>query len=159
LRKKGEAVVDSKYEGKKASRKALYGSDDDEGFDNGEEEEESETGGPNNESDEEEEEVYEGEFADLLGPAGTDEDSNQEEDEESQDEQSEDEDEEGEEELEDEEVEVAQKPSKKPTTKQEDERVMIKELKQAASADVEKGRDVKKQLVSHINFHCFSSSH
>ncbi|GAA5895296.1 AATF family protein [Sporobolomyces salmoneus] len=144
LRKKGEAIVDSKYEGKKASRKALYGSDDDED----EDDEESELGGNAGEDDEEEEEVYEGEFADLLGPAGTDEDSNQEEEEDSQDEDSNglDNEEEEDDEEQEEEEEVSTKPSKKVTAKQQDERVMMKELKQAASADVEKGRDVKKQL-------------
>ncbi|GAA5994535.1 hypothetical protein JCM5350_006389 [Sporobolomyces pararoseus] len=149
LRKKGEAIVDSKYEGKKASRKALYGSDDED------DEDESDGQGINEEeerdgSDDDEEEVYEGEFADLLGPAGTDEDSNQDEEEHSQDDQSQDEQEEEEEEEEedeeDQEEDLSKKSTKKATAKQQDERVMMKELKQAASADVEKGRDVKKQL-------------
>ncbi|GAA5960784.1 hypothetical protein JCM3765_000815 [Sporobolomyces pararoseus] len=150
LRKKGEAIVDSKYEGKKASRKALYGSEDDEDDVDSDDQVESEV--ERAEGSDDEEEVYEGEFADLLGPAGTDEDSNQEEDDESQDEQSqagqsEDENEDEEEEEEEEQEEdLSKKSTKKATAKQQDERVMMKELKQAASADVEKGRDVKKQL-------------
>ncbi|GAA6017407.1 hypothetical protein JCM11491_006647 [Sporobolomyces phaffii] len=143
LRKKGEAIVDSKYEGKKASRQALYGSDDDDEEEDDEDGDESERGEGNQDEDEDEE-VYEGEFADLLGPAGTDEDSNQEEDEDSDVQSEGDEDEDHDEEEEEE--ELAAKPAKKATAKQQDERVMLKELKQAASADVEKGRDVKKQL-------------
>ncbi|GAA5838837.1 hypothetical protein JCM5353_003483 [Sporobolomyces roseus] len=142
LRKKGEAIVDSKYGGKRASRNDLYGDDDSE-----EEDSDSEIG--HGSDDEEDEEVYEGEFADLLGPAGTDEESNQEEEEDSdaRDQEHDEEDEESEEEEEEEvEEEEVKKPSKKSTAKQQDEKVMMKELKQAASADVEKGRDVKKQL-------------
>ncbi|GAA5933372.1 AATF family protein [Sporobolomyces koalae] len=153
LRKKGEAIVDAKYEGKRASRKALYGDDDDE--EDEDDDSEGESGAEENNSDEEDEEVYEGEFADLLGPAGSDEDSDQEEgdseedgdsNDEDEDEQDDDDDEEEEEEEQEEEEEERAKPAKKATAKQQDERVMMKELKQAASADVEKGRDVKKQL-------------
>ncbi|GAA5834627.1 hypothetical protein JCM3766R1_003622 [Sporobolomyces carnicolor] len=151
LRRKGEAIVDAKYEGKKSSRKALYGSDDDQSDeDEDDEEEESQHDGSQGEPDgDEDEEVYEGEFADLLGPAGTDEDSMQEEGEDSQDdddESDEDDEEEQEEEREEDDAELSKKSARKATAKQQDERVMMKELKQAASADVEKGRDVKKQL-------------
>lgn len=38
--------------------------------------------------------------------------------------------------------------SSRTTTTEQDEKAMLKQLTQAASADVEKGRDVKKQLVS-----------
>lgn len=87
-----------------------------------------------------------------MGPAGTDEESNQEEEGSDQEEEDQDDDDEEFEEEEDvEEEEEVKKPSKKSTAKQQDERVMMKELKQAASADVEKGRDVKKQLVSPVH--------
>lgn len=147
MRKKGEAIVDSKYEGKRASRSALYGN----GSDEEEDDEDSEIDHGEDDEDQDDE-VYEGEFADLLGPAGTDEDSNQDEEEsegEGQDDEDEGsmEDDQDEEEIEEEEEEEEERPAKKTTAKQQDERVMLKELKQAASADVEKGRDVKKQLV------------
>jgi len=145
LRKKGEAIVDSKYGGKRASRNDLYGDDDSEEEDD---DDDSEIG--QGSADEEDEEVYEGEFADLLGPAGTDEESNQEEEQDSDAEDQDDEEEDEESEEEEVKEEEVKKPSKKSTAKQQDEKVMMKELKQAASADVEKGRDVKKQLVSHI---------
>lgn len=38
--------------------------------------------------------------------------------------------------------------SRAPATEEEEEKAMMAQLQQAASADVEKGRDVKKQLVS-----------
>lgn len=117
LRKKGEAVYDKKYEGKKGSRRELYGDD---------------------QSDEEmSEEELEGE-ASAFPPS----------DEEEQDDDDEEDDEE------EEAPALVVKPKKSSsrkastTTTEQDEKAMMKQLKQAASADVEKGRDVKKQLVS-----------
>lgn len=116
LRKKGEAVYDAKYAGKKGSRKELYGDeseDDDEEMGSGEsdqvmDEDEDEDGFEDLEGEEEEEEVVE-------------------------------------------EVKVKKvkkSSSKSKTSADQDEKAMMKQLKQAASADVDKGRDVKKQLVS-----------
>lgn len=126
LRKKGEAVYDAKYAGKKGSRKDIY-----------------EAG---SEEEDEEDEEMDG-FEDLEG--GSDEDEGMEDDGGDS--------EEGEAEEEEEEEEAAPVKAKKDkksssgksraTTTDQDEKAMLKQLKQAASADVDKGRDVKKQLV------------
>ncbi|KAK4694359.1 protein AATF/BFR2, partial [Phenoliferia sp. Uapishka_3] len=131
LRKKGEAVYDKKYEGKKMSRKDLEGSDNDD----------DESGEEGEEEDEDEEM---GDFEDLEGD---DDDESGEDDEESGSE-------------EEEEEEPAPKPKKSikkdraSTTTEQDEKAMMSQLKLAASADVEKGRDVKKQLVRPASFSC-----
>ena len=85
-----------------------------------------------------------GSFEDLEGGEDEDDDS-EEEDDQDEDVDSEDENEEEEE---------APRPKKSKAVasstnraKVQDERVMVSQLKQAASADVEKGRAVKKQLV------------
>ncbi|GAA5939674.1 hypothetical protein JCM1841_001147 [Sporobolomyces salmonicolor] len=125
LRKKGEAVLDTKYEGKKGSRKALYGAES-EGSDEGEDMEDQDGfSGEGSEDDDDEEEL--GDFEDL---------------------EAEQDDDDSEDENEDEGDMPPPPPPKKSsaTAKQQDERAMMKQLKQAASADVDKGRDVKKQL-------------
>ncbi|GAA6035689.1 hypothetical protein JCM8097_004972 [Rhodosporidiobolus ruineniae] len=149
LRKRGEAVLDAKYQGKKGSRAALYGDDDSDSefeFDN-EEDEGSEDddendgmdaelqalmdGGEDYESDEDE-----GGFEDLEagGEDGADDD---------EDEEDEDEEEEEEAPRSKKGKEAAALPKSRVS---KDDRAMVKQLKQAANADVEKGRDVKKQL-------------
>lgn len=135
LRKKGEAVLDPKYEGKKGSRAALYADTDDE--DEGEEEDHG-MNGFDEEEDEDEDEM--GDFEDLeANGAGSDDESIDSDgfDGEGGDEDAETED------------EAPARPARKveSRTKQQDERSMVSQLKQAATADVEKGRDVKKQLV------------
>ncbi|BGO95516.1 hypothetical protein NBRC10512_007774 [Rhodotorula toruloides] len=134
LRKKGEAVLDPKYEGKKGSRAALYADTDDE--DEGEEEDHG-MNGFDEEEDEDEDEM--GDFEDLeANGAGSDDESIDSDgfDGEGGDEDAETED------------EAPARPARKveSRTKQQDERSMVSQLKQAATADVEKGRDVKKQL-------------
>lgn len=133
LRKKGEANLDAKYDGKKGSRKALYNDDDDDDQDEG--------------TDEDEEMGDFGDFDDLENQSGED-DGDDDEDSDGEEE------EEDEEESEEEEV-VAPAPkvkvSRAAKAKAQDEKAMLSQLKQAASADVEKGRDVKKQLVSPAN--------
>lgn len=118
LRKKGEVVYDAKYAGKKGSRKELYGDE--------EEEEEDEGMGSEESHEEMDDDVDEDGFEDL-----------EEEDEE-------------EEVVEEVKVKKVKKSSssKSKTSADQDEKAMMKQLKQAASADVDKGRDVKKQLVS-----------
>ncbi|GAA5852333.1 hypothetical protein JCM8547_006742 [Rhodosporidiobolus lusitaniae] len=144
LRKKGEAVLDAKYEGKKGSRAALYG-DDDESDASDDDEEDGDSEGMDAElnvllnSGEDYESVGgEGGFEDLeadgdaeatsYGPGGAAA-FDSEEDEEDE-----------------EEEEAPKKEVKKAPLVSKDDRAMVKQLKQAASADVEKGRDVKKQL-------------
>ncbi|BGP17846.1 rRNA-processing protein bfr2 [Rhodosporidiobolus nylandii] len=151
LRKRGEAVLDPKYGGKKSSRAALYG--DDESASGGEEDDVMASGsdGENDAMDAElaglldagddyeSEEDAEG-FEDLEAGSGSGE--------------GEGEDDEDEEDSEDEEDEAPTQAAssaamgakgEKPRISKDD-RAMMKQLKQAASADVEKGRDVKKQL-------------
>lgn len=137
LRKKGAAVVDVKYAGKKGSRRALYDDEDSDGEDDDEDEEQDDEGSM---SDEDGSDM--GDFEDLEAA------------------------EEGDSADEDESDEAATPPpppptaaskksktataastGKKPSAKQLDDKAMLVQLKQAASADVEKGRDVKKQLV------------
>ncbi|ORY69172.1 apoptosis-antagonizing transcription factor [Leucosporidium creatinivorum] len=138
LRKKGEAIVDAKYAGKKGSRKALYGDDEDD------DEEDDSLGDEDEEMD------------DLMAQLeGEGDDSGSEEEQEegafaSQDGDSDEEISEEEEEEEEEEA-PAPAPKKKSSSgsskaKEQNEKAMLSQLKQAASADVEKGRDVKKQL-------------
>ncbi|GAA5841023.1 hypothetical protein JCM11251_006786 [Rhodosporidiobolus azoricus] len=156
LRKRGEAVLDSKYQGKKGSRADLYAFSDNE-----DEDEEDEAGmdkelaellnGAEEDEDEEDEEGegYEsegGDFEDLEGeedvsafkPGGAGDFADDDDDEEDEEEEDEEED--------------APKKKAVPAAKEskvrvsKDDRAMVKQLKQAASADVEKGRDVKKQL-------------
>ena len=131
MRKKGEAVYDAKYAGKKGSRKDIYEA-------GSEEEEEGSEGSEDEELDG---------FEDLEG--GSEEDEGMEDDS-GEEEEGEDEEEEDEEK----EAPVKEKKEKKSssgksrtTTTDQDEKAMLKQLKQAASADVDKGRDVKKQLV------------
>ncbi|GAA5889617.1 hypothetical protein JCM5296_002412 [Sporobolomyces johnsonii] len=120
LRKKGEAVLDTKYEGKKGSRKALY-DDQSDGSDDDDDDEMQGQDGFSGEGSEEDEEM--GDFEDLEAEQDDDD-------------------------SEDEGDMPPPPPPKKSsaTAKQQDERAMMKQLKQAASADVDKGRDVKKQL-------------
>ncbi|KAL8287556.1 hypothetical protein RQP46_003414 [Phenoliferia psychrophenolica] len=134
LRKKGEAVYDAKYAGKKSSRNDIFDAQS----------------GSEDEDDDEDEDEEMGDFEDLeagLGESG--EDSQAESGEE----------ESGSEEEEEEEEAPAPVPKAKSkkssksssgkeraTTTEQDEKAMMSQLKQAASADVEKGRDVKKQL-------------
>ncbi|GJN90406.1 hypothetical protein Rhopal_003417-T1 [Rhodotorula paludigena] len=131
LRKKGEAVLDAKYGGTRGSRAKLYGAgdEDDEDDEEEEEEEEDEASGVDEDDDDEM-----GDFEDLeAGEGASDDDDDQEEDDEDQ----------------DEEDEAPTPPAPKARSaapKSHDERAMVKQLRQAASADVEKGRDVKKQL-------------
>lgn len=136
LRKKGEAIVDAKYAGRKGSRKALYGDDDDEEDSEGEDDDDEMEG-----EDEEMDDL----MAQLEGE-GSEDDS-----EEAFDGQD---DEEISEEEEEEDEAPAPAPKKKSISgsgsskaKEQNEKAMLSQLKQAASADVEKGRDVKKQLV------------
>lgn len=147
MRKKGEAVYDIKYQGKRASRKDLeLESDQEDEQDEGEEEEESE-------EDEEDDDFEDLETSAFLDGAATGSDSQ--DDEEGNDNNDDDDDEEM--------PPPALIPSKKSslskksssrksiesssTTKEQDEQAMMSQLKTAASADVQKGRDVKKQLV------------
>lgn len=138
LRKKGEAVLDAKYDGKKGSRAAIFGGDDDD-------DEVAEEGGESeeDEDDENEEEEEMGDFEDLERDPEDDED---------EDDEDEDEEIESEDGAEDEAPQPPQSKRKAATAppsraKEQDERAMVSQLKQAASADVEKGRAVKKQLV------------
>ncbi|KWU42390.1 TRAUB-domain-containing protein [Rhodotorula sp. JG-1b] len=141
LRKKGEAVLDAKYDGKKGSRAAIFGGQSDDS-DEGEEEEDL----PSGDDDDDDDEM--GSFEDLEG--GEEDDDSEEEDHQDEDVASGDGD--GDEDDDEEEEEEAPRPKKSnaaPSTnraKVQDERVMVSQLKQAASADVEKGRAVKKQL-------------
>lgn len=139
LRKKGEAVLDAKYDGKKGSRAAIFGGESDDGDE--QEEEEDLPSGDDDDDDDNDDEM--GSFEDLEG--GDDEDDDSEQDDQDQDVDSEDED------AEEAEEEEAPRPKKSKAAstnraKVQDERVMVSQLKQAASADVEKGRAVKKQL-------------
>ncbi|GAA5874675.1 hypothetical protein JCM3774_004779 [Rhodotorula dairenensis] len=141
LRKKGEAVLDAKYDGKKGSRAAIFGDQDDD---------DDEQGGQFEDDDDSEDEM--GDFEDLEGVEDDkdDEDEDDEDDEDEDDEDDEDEDEDVE--SDDADGDEAPKRRADPTAvppsraKQQDERAMVSQLKQAASADVEKGRAVKKQL-------------
>ncbi|GAA6049133.1 hypothetical protein JCM3770_003902 [Rhodotorula araucariae] len=127
LRPRREAVLDHKYDGAKASRAALYGDDDDElsAFDD------LEASGDDSPSGE-------GDFSagddGNEAPGSTDEDEDADED----DDEDDDEDE----------APTLPRTARARTTpaKPQDERAMVKQLRQAASADVDKGRDVKKQL-------------
>lgn len=128
LRKKGEAIYDKKYEGKKSSRKSLMEAMDEE-------------------SEEESEEEEEDDFEDLEGDVTVSAFPPSDEDDEDIDSQ----DSEEEEDLPMLPPKTKKSSSKKvssTTTTAQDEKAMMVQLKQAASADVEKGRDVKKQLVS-----------
>lgn len=132
LRKKGEAVYDDKYQGKKGSRKHLYGLQ--------EKEEDSQV----EEDDDEEMD----DFEDLEGDGQTSAFPPSDED-----------DQDGEDEDIPSSAEEEQPPPQKvkkssrsstksiKTTVEEDEKAMMKQMKQAASAEIDKGRDVKKQLV------------
>lgn len=136
LRKKGEAVVDAKYAGKKGSRNQLYGNGDSDG----EEQENSEASDEEQDEDEDEEM---GDFEDLEDGEEDGSDDGEDDGEEQSD------DEDDEEPKETAPVKkVLSRSSKHATTKEQDEKAMMKQLKQAASADIDKGRDVKKQLVS-----------
>lgn len=145
LRKRGEAVLDAKYDGKKGSRAAIFGGgDSDDGPSDGSDAEmeagEGETG-----SDEDDEDEM-GDFEDLEAEEGDDSDgdgSADEEDASGSDQEEEDEDDDKEEEV----AAASRRAPSSSRTKQQDERTMVSQLKQAASADVEKGRAVKKQLV------------
>lgn len=154
MRKKGEAVLDAKYEGKKGSRAALYGDDsEDEGEDDDEDIDSDEADGLDAElgalldggEDYESSEGEGGDFEDLeggedggpsFGPGGASAFASEDDD---------DEEEQEEEEFKKPAPVVAAKEKKAKVSK--DDRAMVKQLKQAANADVEKGRDVKKQLV------------
>ncbi|KPV74188.1 uncharacterized protein RHOBADRAFT_54041 [Rhodotorula graminis WP1] len=141
LRKRGEAVLDTKYDGKKGSRAALYGDDDENDEEEDEMEEDEELDGELSGDDDSDEDEM-GDFEDLEGEGASDDDEEEELDED-----------------EDEDDEDASMAPPASTTrrsapaapagsnaKTHDDRAMVKQLKQAASADVEKGRDVKKQL-------------
>lgn len=143
LRKKGEAVLDAKYEGKKGSRAALYGDDDDEDIDSDEADGlDAELGALLDGGDDYESGEDEGSFEDLVtgeeaggagasyGPGGASAFASENEDEE-----------------EDEEVTKPVQKKEQKARVSKDDRAMVKQLKQAANADVDKGRDVKKQLV------------
>ncbi|KAK4049545.1 rRNA-processing protein bfr2 [Microbotryomycetes sp. JL201] len=144
LRRKNQAVVDPKYSGAVKSRKALYGDEDDDEEDDTDSNSEqgvkgfADSAGSDDEvevEDEQDEEDKFGDFQDLEAD-----DSRQDESEGSEEEsQSED----------DERQELQQRnglATTRPASKEQGEKAMIKQLRQAASADVEKGRDVKKQL-------------
>ncbi|GAA5841893.1 hypothetical protein JCM9279_003145 [Rhodotorula babjevae] len=141
LRKRGEAVLDTKYDGKKGSRAALYGDDDEEEEDEDEELEDGEMSGDDDLDDDDEDEM--GDFDDLEGEEASGDDDDEELDEDDEDD-------------EDEDASMAPPasttrrsgpaPAAAAKAKTQDDRAMVKQLKQAASADVEKGRDVKKQL-------------
>lgn len=136
LRKKGEAVYDAKYTGRKGSRKDLYDVQDEE--------------------DSEDEEMDD--FEDLEGepsafPPSDEDDDNDDDD-----------DEEDDVESEEEAVQIPTPKLKKSsrssstikprrTTVEEDEKAMMNQMKLAASSEIEKGRDVKKQLVRHFVVH------
>jgi hypothetical protein len=157
LRKKGEAVLDAKYQGKKGSRAALYGDDSEEEEQDGEEDDEdidsdeadgldAELGALLDGGEDYESEEDEGGFEDLegedgaegatFGPGGASAFASEEEEDDEEEEQ------------------VVKKPVKEQKARvSKDDRAMVKQLKQAASADVEKGRDVKKQLVRLSFFH------
>ena len=146
LRKKGQAVLDAKYDGKKGSRAAIFGGQSGDSDEGEEEEEEDLPSGDDDDDKDDDDEM--GSFEDLEG-GEEDDDSVEEQDDQDEDVASEDEDED-EEEEEEEEAPRPKKSKAAPSTnraKDQDERVMVSQLKQAASADVEKGRAVKKQLV------------
>lgn len=111
--------------------------DDDDDDDDEQDEEEDYSGADGSEDDEEEEEM--GSFEDLEAEEGQDSAGNDDEDEDD-----------SESEPEEEQAHPPPKKvvAKKASAKQLDDKAMLSQLKQAASADVEKGRDVKKQLVS-----------
>ncbi|GAA5969419.1 hypothetical protein JCM8115_003242 [Rhodotorula mucilaginosa] len=138
LRKKGEAVLDAKYDGKKGSRAAIFGGQSDDSDE--QEDEEDLPSGDDEDGEDDDNEM--GSFEDLEG--GEEEDGDSEE--------ADDQDEDVDSEDENEEEEEAPRPKKSNVAsstnraKVQDERVMVSQLKQAASADVEKGRAVKKQL-------------
>ncbi|GAA5900568.1 hypothetical protein JCM8208_000537 [Rhodotorula glutinis] len=148
LRKRGEAVLDTKYDGKKGSRAALYGDDDgdDDDDDDDDELEDDEMSGDEDLDDEDDDEM--GEFEDLEGEGGEGESDDDDDD----DDEELDEDEEGEDASMAPPASTTRRSAPAPPTasankaKSHDDRAMVKQLKQAASADVEKGRDVKKQL-------------
>ncbi|BGP56648.1 hypothetical protein JCM8202_000165 [Rhodotorula sphaerocarpa] len=144
LRKRGEAVLDAKYDGKKGSRAAIFGGgdSDDGASDASDAEMEARDGETGSEEDEEDEM---GDFEDLEAEEGDDSDDDGSADEEDAS-GSEQEDEDDEEEEDEEEAAASRRAPSSSRTKQQDERTMVSQLKQAASADVEKGRAVKKQL-------------
>lgn len=142
MRKKGEAVLDAKYDGKKGSRAAIFGGDEDTASEDEEEEGDLE--------DDEDEDDEMGSYEDLEAEeAGDSEDDDESESDEEVD---------SEEDLDDDEEDAVPKRKASATTgtssraKVQDERAMVSQLKQAASADVEKGRAVKKQLVRLLTF-------
>lgn len=145
LRKRGEAVLDAKYDGKKGSRAAIFGGgdSDDCASDASDAEMEARDGETGSEEDEEDEMD---DFEDLEAEEGDDSDGDGSADEEDAS-GSEQEDEDDEEEEDEEEAAASRRAPSSSRTKQQDERTMVSQLKQAASADVEKGRAVKKQLV------------
>lgn len=125
-------MVDAKYAGKKGSRKALYDDDD----------EDEEDASDVDLEDEDEE------MDDLMAQLeGNHSGSEEEEEGEGHSEEV------SEEEEEEEEAPLPPVPAPKKKSsasskaKEQNEKAMLSQLKQAASADVEKGRDVKKQLV------------
>ncbi|KDE02836.1 hypothetical protein MVLG_06627 [Microbotryum lychnidis-dioicae p1A1 Lamole] len=139
LRKKGEALVDSKYDGKKGSRRTMFGG-----------EEEEDEGHNEDDEDEDSEQDDDGgdDFDDLVGSedshefASADQDDN-------------DDDDEGEHLAPIASTSNKQAPPSalKTSTKSSitkgksaDERAMISQLRTAAHADIEKGIDVKKQF-------------
>lgn len=140
LRKRGEAVLDAKYDGKKGSRAALYGDgeDDDEEEESPAEEDDELDGLGGEEDDEGEDDDDEmGDFEDLEGAS---EGASEEEAASGEDEDEEEEDEE------DDDAPMPPPSSTSRPSQPRSERAMVSQLQRAASADVEKGRDVKKQL-------------
>ncbi|KAM0750874.1 TRAUB-domain-containing protein [Meredithblackwellia eburnea MCA 4105] len=149
LRRKGEASLDNKYDGKKSSRKALYDDDSESGAGSGDDDAQDEgdfedleaimNGGEEDFSDEDDDEEIEG---------NSDSDKDDDEEDEEGDSESASEDDEEEEAAPRSQIKKSAMSSKggKSTTSEQDEKAMVSQLKQAASADVEKGRDVKKQL-------------
>ncbi|KAM0786647.1 hypothetical protein ACM66B_002096 [Microbotryomycetes sp. NB124-2] len=145
LRRKNQAVVDPKYSGAVKSRKTLY-DDTDDNDDNDDQEDGSVSGQDDDnvqDEDEDEDEEY-GDFEDLEAAAegpGTSDDKGD-----PQVDDDDDTDSEGQGDEEEERQPRKGLAATRPVSKEQGEKAMIKQLRQAASADVEKGRDVKKQL-------------
>ncbi|GAA6009517.1 hypothetical protein JCM10207_003812 [Rhodosporidiobolus poonsookiae] len=154
LRKRGEAQLDAKYGGTKGSRKALFDADgseagsdaEDDDDDDDDEDGDSEMDGMDDElvglmngGEGEDDDDDEGDFEDLEAADGfaasvaTDDDASS-----------------AEEDSQEEDGPAAPAPAsakgQKGKTARDGLGSMVKQLRQAASADVEKGRDVKKQL-------------
>lgn len=128
--------MDAKYAGKKGSRKGMFEGSGSES----EDEEEDEDAGMMDDFED-----LEGEEGSAFAGEGAFDD---EEDEDDNDEEEDEEEEEEEEMPAPPPKKASSKSSGKSRAKEQDEKAMLSQLKQAASADVEKGRDVKKQLVS-----------